>query len=391
MRTTNLYIVKQIFAPFVAATAIALLALLLERMLRVMDKTVGSGGSIYVILKMLVNLIPHYLAIALPAAFFLAILLAFNRMSKDSELTALKAAGVALHRLLIPVTAVAAAIMILTAAIVGLLQPYGRYAYRSLVYSVTHASLKAALEEGAFVDVDGMTFMAERVSDGGRRLRKVFVYETEADGTSTATTAPEGALFQSGEDLRPVLHLGPGSRVAVDAGGRNSRVLSFNEFNWPLGQDGRQTFRERGDDERELTLFELWSARHAPPEGSSAEEVVAEFHARLVRVVSILCLPLLAVPLGLQGVRGRRFYGIGVGLLLLALYQKLLQFGESLVALGHVPAWLGLWLPFLAFAAGSAHLFLRADLKVEGDPLARLVEWLAETLEAGRRAMPRSK
>ena len=388
------YLLRRTLAPLLATTAIALIALLLERLLRLMNLTANADTSMFRVFEMLASLVPHYLGIALPAAFFVGILLAFNRLGSDSELVALSAAGVALHRLLVPIMGMAVVLTAVTAIIFGYLQPYSRYGYRALVHAIGHASLAAALEEGAFVEADGMTFMAERVAAGGRTLARVFVYEETADGGSITTTARGGALAPSTEDMRSVLYLADGVRAAIGADGRDSSVLGFGELSRPIGEAGAASYRARGKDESELTTTELWSARGRPPRGVSAAAVDAEFHARLVRTATVLFLPLLAIPLGLGGGRARRSCGIVVGLIVLVVYQKLLQFGASLAALGEVPPWLGLWLPLALFAAAGGAIFAKASAGGTENPADRLMERLmaagsrlgawAPRLEGGR-------
>ena len=62
----------QIARPMVTAILVALIALLAERTLRVIDLVVGWRGSLFVVFEMLGYLIPHYMGLALPVAFFWA-------------------------------------------------------------------------------------------------------------------------------------------------------------------------------------------------------------------------------------------------------------------------------------------------------------------------------
>ncbi len=370
------YLLRLILVPLLATTGVALAALLLERMLRIMDLAATGDTSMLRVFEMMMSLVPHYLGIALPAAFFIGVLLAFNRLSGDSELVAYAAAGVALPRLLVPVMGLAVVLTIITAVIFAYVQPYSRYGYRALVHFIGHASLASALEEGAFVEADGMTFMAEQVSVGSRRLTRVFVYQESPTGGSVTTTARSGALKPFTEEMRSVLYLVDGVTVRTGSGGGISS-LAFDQLSRPIGETGAVSYRIRGKDERELTLPELWSARDQPPAGVTMATMDAEFHGRLVRTVTMLFLPLLAIPLGLGGGRARRSYGIFAGLVLLVLYQKILQFGGSMAALGHISPWLGLWLPLMLFAAASAALFAKASAGGLANPVDGIMERLA--------------
>ena len=77
-------------------------------------------------------------------------------------------------------------------------------------------------------------------------------------------------------------------------------------------------------------------------------------------IASVPVLPLLAAPLALLGGPRRQRSGIAIGLLILIVYYEALNFGEALAKRELLAAGIGLWLPFLALAAGAGWLFLRS-------------------------------
>src|SRR5215468_2852723 len=197
MKTIDRYVLTKTLGPLLACIAIALIAMLLERMLRLLDFILDKGGPFYLVLQMLANLIPHYLGLAIPAAFFVGVLLAVMRLSGDSELDAIYAMGVGLRRLLLSLVGLAVVLLIATAIIIGLLQPYTRYAYRALVYTATHTVWNSALERGTFfTGLGNMAIMVDDIGDGGRKLTGIFLHRTEDDGSTTATSAEQGQLFR---------------------------------------------------------------------------------------------------------------------------------------------------------------------------------------------------
>ena len=64
MKTIDRYVLTKTLGPLFACIAIALIAMLLERMLRLLDFMLDKGGPFFMVLKMLANLIPHYLGLA---------------------------------------------------------------------------------------------------------------------------------------------------------------------------------------------------------------------------------------------------------------------------------------------------------------------------------------
>ena len=382
MKTIDRYILGKTLGPLFAAIGIALVAMMLERMVRLLDLLVNKGGPLFLILKMLANLIPHYLGIALPAAFFVGVLLAITRLNSDSELDAIYAFGVGLHRLLAPIMGLAVVLMVCSSIIVGYLQPHTRYAYRALVYAVTSNAWDKALERGVFFTGFGdTTIVVQDIADGGQRLSGIFIYEEKPPSRSITTTAAEGRIYRSRMDYRLILSLKDGVRLETDAASGKTSVLSFDDMAFPLDLAfDVQGFHERGKADRELTTIELWEMRDDPPPGIAKIEIMTEIHGRAVRVATLLILPLFAIPLGMASRRGRR----GIGLALVIFYHYVLQLGESLSDLGVVSPWVALWTPFAVFAGVSVWSFLLARRRPGQNPISVTMDQLERAYDALR-------
>jgi len=390
LATFDRYLLRRSLTPLLVGTVVVLVALLLERLLRLLDLVVNKGSPIGLILKLLLNLTPHYIGIALPAAFFLAVLVAVNRMSTDSELDAAQSFGIGPQRMLAPLLGLGAILFVVMIVVTGYVQPYSRYAYRALIYVITHATLRYGLEEGVFIHTEGgLTLMAEDIASDGSRLRRIFVYQQRPDGRTTTTTAAEGVLVASENDLRPTLRVFDGVQFFNDNTGRVG-MLTFDEFNWPLDLSTELSpFRWRGHDERELTSTELWQRISRGAADPKLADLRAEFHGRLVRSLSVLVLPFLAIPLGQAGRRGRRAYGFVIGLTILALYNSLLRFGEALADDDVISPWLGLWVPLAVLAALSFGLFYWAAYRSARLPPNVLIQQIEATvLRWARRWLP---
>jgi lipopolysaccharide export system permease protein len=357
------YLLRQILATCLVMTGIGLTVLLLERLLYLFGLVADPNNALGYVGQMLLLLTPHYLSIALPAAFFFGVLLTFGRLKQDGEFVVLMAAGCGLGRLLAPVLGLSVIMTVIAALILGFINPHAHYAYRALKHTVAQASLTAAVLEGTFIQADGLTFFAERSAVGrsGLELDQVFVHQKGEDGETIVVTGRNGRLARSAEDGRPVLVLQKGVRAEIAADGAGADALTFSDLSWPVETE-TEAFRARGRDQKELTLFELWEARgQATPQSKpSAAEIAAELHTRLVLIASVPLLPLLAAPLALAGpVRSRRG-GIVVGLLALIVYYEALNFGDAMAKRDLLPPELGLWLPFAVLLAGTAYLLLRA-------------------------------
>lgn len=374
MSTISIYILRQTMGPLLAAIAVALLVLLTERMLRLLDMVLDTGSGLTLLLQMLAFLVPHYMALALPVAFFLGVLLAFARLHQNREIDALGSAGIGLRRLLSPVLLLALALTVISAANFAVGQPFARYIYRALVHDVAEAAANVYLQERTFMEARGVTFMAERIWRDSREFDGVFIHEEDQAGKATTMTARHGRLSSVPQGETSTLFLVDGVRLesaAAEDGRPASRspasrsgVLTFDQSEIPIDLVGQEPFRPRGEDERELTLTELWHRRAAPPPGVSTAGMLAEFHDRLVRSLSVLFLPFLAVPFALGARRARQSLGIAVGLIVLVAYNQVLTIGKSLASIERITPLLGQWLPFAVLALGSLYLFYRSAYRV---------------------------
>jgi lipopolysaccharide export system permease protein len=298
--------------------------------------------------------------------------------------------GVGLRRLLLPLVGLAVVLLVATAIIIGMLQPYTRYAYRALVYSATHTVWNSALERGTFfTGLGNVAIMVDDIADGGRTLTGIFLHRTEDDGSTTTISAEQGQLFRLKKDFSLDLQLIKGSWIRCDRKGEHCTVLNFDKSDVPLdmAQGPARTFGPRGEIVKELTLPELWTARYDPPASLTRAMIAAELNSRLVRIVSLLFLPLLAVPLGIVSRRARR--SVGVGLVMLILFHNVLRVGESLVETGTLPPIIGLWLPGAIFAAISAWAFHMTSKRPGYNPVSATLDRTSDIVDAVRRRFGR--
>lgn len=388
------YLLAQIARPMVTAILVALIALLAERTLRVIDLVVGWRGSLFVVFEMLGYLIPHYMGLALPVAFFLGILLTFSRLSREGELAAMSASGAGLPQLLRPILGASLVLAVTVALLVSLLQPYARYAYRAATYALTNASFTTLLQDGLFTTLGDTTYMVDHISDDKTGMTGVFLYQDGEGKDAITITAASGEAERQGPTEPIILRLQNGLQQLVPKeDGASTRsggtpvIVRFREFETAL-TDPAEDFRPRGEDEREMTLLELWNASDNLPPDVDPWEISSELNGRLVRILILPILPLMAIPLAIDRVRGQRSYGLVLGLAMLIAFHQVLQMGEALADNNKISTWVGLWLPFVVFTAISIAMFLRAARRV---PDPRLGIWLDRQFDRLGRFLPKRR
>jgi lipopolysaccharide export system permease protein len=385
VRIIDRYVLRLSLWPMLGALGVTLVALLLERVLRLLDMLSASSNRFGFAAELAVNLVPHYLGLTLPAAFFIALFVVISRMNEDSEIDALLANGVSLSRMAVPYVALGAVLMVISLVVFGLLQPYSRYGYRAVLHAAENAGWNGAAPGQTIIAPDEtVTITADSADPGGRRLNRVFIRRLAPDGSENITTAATGELSPDPTDRSVTLSLTNGQQLRANSRGE-PEILSFNSLTVrvPLAGAAR-LLRARGGDQRELTLSELAREASSPAPLIPRQTLLAELYGRLARALSLPLLPLLALPLGLAAKRGGRAPGVIMAGLLLLAFQHLLQLGQSFAMSGRVPAALGIGLPFLGFAALCIGIFVSSRKRPGETPVGLAAEHIADALRRMR-------
>jgi lipopolysaccharide export system permease protein len=358
LTTIDRYLLASCLPLLAGALGVALVALLMERLLRLFRLVAGGGGPIDLVAWMALNLVPHYLGLAIPVALFIAIHGVVVRLDGDSELDAIKGAGIGLRRagrsfFLLAMILAAANLMI-----VGWLQPVGRYQYRALAHAVSQGVWDGTLPEGVPVRIDqGLVVSAARVEGNGARLSKVMVRRELSDGAVLTIVAQRGRLALAEDRIHMRVQLEDGIQLRHTAGG-GSRAITFTGLTDVVAvRVVPVSFRARGAEERELTLPEL-SADHAtvPP-----HRLAAELHGRLARSAALPVLPMLAFGVAVASKRAPRGLGLAAGVAMLFAFHHALLTGESLAEAGRMAPAVAAWGPWALFTLVSLAVYIRLD------------------------------
>jgi lipopolysaccharide export system permease protein len=346
------YLLRNNLGLLAALIALALAVLMLERLIRITDLIAGSEDALQSAARMIANLLPHYLGMALPGALLIATIISVERMSRSGEIVALMSTGVSLGRIVRPFLGLGLVLALVSILISGFLQPISRYNYREIVHELKQSSIVTAFHERKFVQFDNKVVWTSKVNFAGRKLGETFIIETDDKGNHHFITGHTGILSEDPDGtwvitLQDAMIGDLPARITAPQGNR----LNAAHVTWKMPSP-ISGYRDRGDDQRELTLTELlkksYLARDASINPAAAQ---SDMHDRLSRAALLIVLPFISMVLGLQLGRVARSGGLAVGIILLLLVQKMLEYGLTLAQRGVVPPWAGTW-PVVALVAG---------------------------------------
>ncbi len=300
------YIVKQLLVS-AALVSLALSCIVwLTQSLRFLQFVVTKGLSVGAWLKLTLCLMPGFLVVVIPPAFFFVTLFVYNKLMLDRELVVAQAAGISrvgLARPALLAAGVGAAVCYVLSLYIA---PLAVGVFRELQFSIRNDASRIILREGAFTQVaPGLTVYVRGRAAAGELLG-IMVHDTRKPELPVTLLAERGILAGTDDQTAPHVLLYNGTRQQFDRAGTSLSILYFDgytvDFNTVSGDDiGRVA------DYRERPLRQLFTLSEA--DGIPAREIGrmrAEGHQRLAGPLMVFGLTTMALAFLLRGGFDRR-------------------------------------------------------------------------------------
>jgi lipopolysaccharide export system permease protein len=227
LNTLQRDILKRHIGPFFFSLVTILFLLLLQFLILHIDKLVGKGLELSILIELIAYQLAYMLVLAAPMSVLVAALMAYGKFSELNELTAVKAAGVTPLQLMKPVLFAAILLGIFLAWFSNEVLPESNFKARSLFLDVRMKKPGFDLRTNTFYDgIEGYTFLVRDMSAQADTMFDVTIYQ---DATPTREQAiiraKKGILTGEGHNFTLILDLFDGSvyRPLPDSRGTTTR------------------------------------------------------------------------------------------------------------------------------------------------------------------------
>jgi lipopolysaccharide export system permease protein len=351
------YLLREIAAPMVMALVIFTFVLMMGRSQKLMEMVINKGVPLGQIFHLIANLLPAFLVLTIPVALLIGVLLAFGRLSAESELVALKACGVNLSLLMRPVLVLALLSCLITAALTLYIEPTANAAFRRQAFAIASSIATIGIQPMTFNDdFSGLVLYAAEVDDKNGKMSNIFIAD-ERPGTLPATIfASTGGIQIDQDDQSLNLRLKDGAIHRHDDNNDAYQIIQFETYGLRVNlNDSEDKGKVLNRKESELNLPDLLQARKTPQDTKEARILNAALQKRFVMASTPLIFILIGVPLGIRSQRSGRGANFALALFIFLLFYILFTLSKTLVIDLGLPA-LFMWLPVVVFT--SAGLFL---------------------------------
>ena len=364
------WLLGQLLPPMLFAIgAFTAVSLSVGIMFDLVRKIVEFGLPFQVALKVLILKLPGFLVLSFPMSMLLATLLAYGKLSSNSELLALKSLGVANRRIIFPAVLLSIFMTFLTFTFNDSLVPMSN----RVAENTMRASLGKAIssEEGKhimFSRYGSQLDKSNKVSDSNENLTHIFyakyfrnnfmeevtLIDFSRIGMEQILKAEKGKFDQNKN-----LWIFYDGRLTITQDSGDISFINFNEYKYPLGEGPRELAKVPSD-ANDMTVRQAIKAESLYRQAGNNKEA----RRMRVRIQEKFTLPAACIVFGLIGSsfgvrsisRSSKSQGFGLSVLMIFGYYLLSFFSSSLGVKGIFNPVLAAWAP--VFLSISLSMFL---------------------------------
>jgi len=357
------YIINEIWPTFLASLLVFIFIMVAARMLSITELIITRGVEITQVLGMVLYLLPDILTFALPAVTLMAVVVAFLRLSADSEITAMKSSGISLYQMLPPVVVFSFVVFLMGLGISMFAAPWGNRAFKDLLFKIAESRADLGIKERVFCEpFDNLVFYVNSFSRQERSLKDVFVVDKRDEEVTNTIVAEEGRMVVQPDQRIITIYFARGTIFSVEKNMNTARTIKFNTYGLTIGlKDVMKDLAARQKAPHELSVGNLiQEIKTAPKADIQRSRMMRELLEKISIPLAVLFMGIIGVPLGAQMRARGRSAGIGVSLAVFSVYYICLMVVRSISSSGSIPPVVGVWVPNLFLVITLIYLLRRA-------------------------------
>ena len=364
------WLLGQLLPPMLFAIgAFTAVSLSVGIMFDLVRKIVEFGLPFEVALKVLFLKLPGFLVLSFPMSMLLATLLAYGKLSSNSELLALKSLGVANRRIIFPAVLLSIFMTLLTFTFNDSLVPMSnRVAENTMRTSLGKAISSEEGKHIMFSRYGSQLDKSNKVSDSNENLTHIFYAKYFRNNFMEEVTLIDFSRIgmeqilkaEKGEfDQNKNLWIFYDGRLTITQDSGDISFIDFNEYKYPLGEGPRELAKVPSD-ANDMTVRQAIKAESLYRQAGNNKEA----RRMRVRIQEKFTLPAACIVFGLIGSsfgvrsisRSSKSQGFGLSVLMIFGYYLLSFFSSSLGVKGIFNPVLAAWAP--VFLSISLSMFL---------------------------------
>ena len=370
------WLLGQLIPPLLfAISAFTVVSVSVGVMVDLIRKVVEFGLPLFLALQIMVLKLPSFLVLSFPMSVLLSTLLAYGKLSGNSEILALRSLGIRTYRTIIPALILSIFMTGLTFYFNNNLVPTANKYSEMLLRDGLGKSVSMEIGHdiffkgyGSYTDLEtnettkrntylNQIFFSRLVENNV--MKNVTVIDFSKIGYKQILSA-EKAVFDKSISAWKFSN---GRLITLDKNG-NTTTIGFDSYLYPLG-DGPLKVSKIPDDANKMTLKEALAAKKLYKETGN----VSEARKMSVRIQEKFTLPCACIVFGLIGsslgsksnIRATKSQGFGLSVILILFYYVLSFVSSSFGVKGLIAPILSAWIPVIISLSGGLFLLRKSS------------------------------
>ena len=238
IKKLDLFIIKSFTQLLMGTFLICLFIFIMQMLWQSVDEFVGKGLDITIIAQFFSLCSIALVSEALPLAILLASLMTFGNFGERLELLAMKAAGIPLIRIMMPIVVLCITLGCVSFYFQNVVAPYAQVKLYTILYSIKQTSPEVEIPEGVFYDqIKGYNLYVEKKNKDNGMLYKVMIYDMSSGfENANILVADSGKISSTPDEKNLMIQLFTGEQFS------NITDQNINKKNVPYR---RETFRKK--------------------------------------------------------------------------------------------------------------------------------------------------
>jgi lipopolysaccharide export system permease protein len=231
VRLLRSYILRLHLVPFLLGFGVVTFILVMDVLFDYLDLMVNRGVAPAVVAQLFVLSLGYIVALSVPCAVLVAVLMTFGQLSQDNEINALRSSGVHIGSILVGPLLASALLAVGLTLFNNNVLPESNHAFANLLIDIGRMRPTVKLQEGVFItEFAGYNMLVQSVNGRTNEMRGITIYQLNPGAPPTTILARRGFLSYTPDGRTAVLELRDGEihDIPADEGGtRKYRRLVF--------------------------------------------------------------------------------------------------------------------------------------------------------------------
>ncbi len=261
MKILNRYILKEHIPPFIFAVFIITFILILETIPKIVELVIDKDIKFWVVLELIFLNLAWMIALSVPMAVLVATLMAFGRLTSDSEIVAIKSSGVNLLRVLIPLLMASAVLAFGMVKFSDKILPELNHRARVLAGDISAMRPTLTFRAGVFItDITGYIILIDKIDHVTSEVEGIRISDIKNPNEPRIIVAKSGLMkfLDDGQTVQFTLYDGE-IHMLDKKHPENYRRVNFTEQVINVGGVGSELKRSPSNmkTDREMDISEM--------------------------------------------------------------------------------------------------------------------------------------